>query len=153
VQTQLKHSSETEKALNQEISILRNSRKEEKSASDVQAHPEYLKIKRKVVELEGELKNSRLAVSENENELRGKEEKVVQKINYARSSDRQVSPSFQSTTKDRTPPKIDLPSTNSNKDKPSQSTIFTGLLDRVSSPIDLRYKTPVDKPVIQSSIY
>jgi hypothetical protein len=54
VQTQLKHSTETEKALNQEISILKNSKKEEKnSATDVQTHPEYLKIKRKVVELEG----------------------------------------------------------------------------------------------------
>lgn len=54
MQTQLKQSSESEKALNQEISILKNSRKEEKnSVSDVQSHPEYLKIKRKVVELEG----------------------------------------------------------------------------------------------------
>jgi hypothetical protein len=77
------------------------------------------------------------------------------KINYVRSKiDRQASPTFQIESKERTPRgKIE---TTTTKERSITSSIFTGpgieKVEMMKSPIDLRYKTPMEKPYAASSI-
>ncbi len=78
VQAQLKATLESEKRLNAEMEALRSPKKV--SVSDVQTHAEYLKLKRKVEELEAEINNTH---TQNSSEV--KEVSPDRRINHART--------------------------------------------------------------------
>lgn len=112
------------------------------SVAEVQSHTEYLKLKRKVEELEGEISHSRTQQSEELKEAVSPD----RKINYARTKiERQASPTFQFESKERTPP------SSSSRSKDVVSTIFVSSIDKMT-PSSVRYQTPLQKPVAQSSI-
>lgn len=107
----------------------------------MQTHAEYLKLKRRVEELETEINNAR---TQNSEEV--KEVSPDRKINYARTKvERQASPTFQFEAKG-TPP------SNSSRRGEVVATIFAGGFEKISPSSVQRYQTPIQKPVAQSSI-
>jgi hypothetical protein len=139
VQAQLKATLESEKRLNAEMETLRSPKKV--NVSDVQNHTEYIKLKRKVEELESEVNNTR---SQNQSEV--KEVSPDRRINYARTKvERQASPTFQFE------PKVTPPGSSSRRGE-VVSTIYAGGFEKNSPSSAQRYQTPMQKPVAQSTI-
>lgn len=131
------------------------------SGSEVQNHPEYLKVKSKLETLESELKRnekSEMRIEETSPKFEdcNKLSPAEKKINYARPlKERDPSPSFPSASREVSSPAEVRSNSRAesslsvNSREKMNSVILAGVFDR--QPV--RYQTPLEKPVVQSTVF